>query len=320
MGVTVEVEAEAERARDGGGPRLTVAISGAGGLIGSALRAFLEGRGHRVVRLVRGRAAGHGEVACDPAEGRIDAERLEGLDALVHLAGENIAARRWSPAQKRRIRDSRVQGTRLIARALAERKRPPGVLITASAIGYYGNRGDETLDESSGPGVGFLAETCREWEAQTVSAERAGIRVVLLRSGLVLSRDGGALARMLWPFRLGLGGRIGDGRQFMSWIAIDDLTRVIHHALRATDLVGPVNAVAPSPVRNAEFVRGLAATLRRPAVVPFPAFLVHLLLGEMGRELLLGSARVVPRVLERTGFRFRHRELASALEAQLGRG
>ena len=320
MSVTLEVEPRSEPEGRGDGRQSTVAISGAGGLVGSSLVDSLEARGCRVLRLVRRRAVGDGEIAYDPSADRIDAQRLEGLDALVHLAGENIAARRWSQVQKRRIRDSRVAGTRLIARTLAELTRPPGVLINASAIGYYGNRGDEILDESSGAGVGFLAETCREWEAQAALAEVAGIRVVLLRTGVVLSRSGGALARMLLPFRLGLGGRIGDGRQFMSWIGIDDLIGVIQRALSTTDFSGPLNAVAPSPVRNAEFVRELSAVLRRPAVVPLPSFAVRLLLGEMGAELLLGSTRVMPQALVRSGFRFRHPELSSALEFLIPRG
>lgn len=299
-------------------PQLGIAISGSGGLVGSALAAALAADGHRVVRLVRrGSAPGPDEVLWDPAAGRIDAAGLEGLDAVVHLAGENIASARWSAARKERIRASRVEGTRLVAGALAGLARPPRVLVSASAIGYYGNRGDEVLEEGSAPGTGFLAETCVAWEAATAPARRAGLRVVSLRIGIVLSVAGGALSRMLVPFRLGLGGRVGDGRQFMSWIVLDDLVGIIRYSVLDDALSGPVNAVAPRPVRNTEFTAALGQALRRPTPFPLPAWAVRLLLGEMGEALLLAGARVVPTGLERAGFAFRHADVGSALTSIL---
>lgn len=297
---------------------LRFAISGGSGLVGSALAASLAGDGHRVVRLVRREsAAGPDEVLWDPDAGRVDATGLEGVDAMVHLAGENIAAARWSAAQKERIRTSRVEGTRLLADTLAGLTHPPRVLVNASAIGYYGNRGDELLDDDSAPGTGFLAETCVAWEEATRPAHLAGLRVVLLRIGIVLSAAGGALGRMLTPFRLGLGGRVGDGRQFMSWIALDDLVEAIRRTVLDESLTGPVNAVAPRPVRNAEFTRELGRSLRRPTPLPMPAWAVRLLLGEMGDALLLAGARVVPRKLERAGFAFRHADVGAALRSML---
>lgn len=309
-----------ERHRMAGGRRLRVAIGGASGLIGSALSSFLESGGHDVSRLVRRQGGRQSDIYYDADSGRIEAEKLEGLDAVVHLAGENVAARRWSPEQKARMRDSRVQTTRLVAETLARLKRPPAVLVNASAIGFYGNRGDEILDEGSSSGVGFLAESCREWEAAVAPAERAGMRVVRLRFGVVLAAAGGALAKMLPPFRLGLGGRLGSGQQFMSWIALDDVIGVIHHALLHDELKGPVNVVAPEPVRNAEFTAALARVLRRPAFLPVPAVALRLLLGrEMAEELLLSSTRVVPRRLQGAGFQFRHTDLEQALRFELGR-
>jgi uncharacterized protein (TIGR01777 family) len=238
---------------------------------------------------------------------------------VVHLAGENVAAGRWSLARKERIRSSRVEGTRLIAEALAGLDRPPPVWVNASAIGFYGDRGDERLDETSAPGDGFLAETCVAWEAATAAARAAGVRVVLLRIGIVLDAKGGALARMLTPFRWGLGGRLGHGRQFMSWITLDDLVGVLRRALVDGGLEGAVNAVAPRPVTNAEFTRTLGRVLRRPTLLPAPALAIRLLLGEMGQELLLAGARVRSAELERCGFEFRHGQLEGALRAVLER-
>jgi len=267
-----------DRPRTRGGSRRIV-VSGASGLVGSALTASLEAAGHHVVRLVRRQVApGAREIAWDPVAGRIDAEALCGLDALVHLAGENIAAGRWTAGRKERIRASRVQGTRLIAEALAGLDRPPRVLVNASAIGFYGDRAGEWMDEDASPGSGFLSDTCAEWERATVPAAEAGVRVVLLRIGVVLSTDGGALPRMLPIFRYGLGGRLGDGRQQMSWIALADLVRVVEHALSDDSLEGVVNAVAPEPVTNAEFTKILAAVLGRPALLPVPAVALRILL------------------------------------------
>jgi uncharacterized protein (TIGR01777 family) len=296
-----------------------IAISGSSGLVGSSLVAFLAREGCTVVRLVRSEPRRRDEVLCDPATGRIDAARFEGLRAVVHLAGVNIAASRWSASQKERIRSSRVDGTRLVAESLAGLTRPPATLVCASAIGYYGDRGDERLDENSPAGSGFLPETCVAWEAAADPARQAGIRVVTLRIGVVLSTEGGALARMLTPFRLGLGGRLGHGRQRMSWITLEDLVRVIGHVLWDRTLHGPVNAVAPQAVTNAEFTASLGRVLRRPTLLPLPAAVLRLLLGEMGQALLLDGSQVVPERLCRAGFEFRHGALEPALTSLLGR-
>ncbi len=302
------------------GRRLCVAVSGSSGFVGSALVRSLEQDGYRVVRLVRREpATGRDEVRWDPAAGTIDADGLEGLDAVVHLAGENIAARRWSSRQKDRIRRSRVDGTRLIAQTLAALDRPPELLVNASAIGFYGDRGEEILDEDSPAGSGFLAESCVAWEAATEPARRASVRVALLRIGVVLSPEGGALRRMLPVFRLGLGGRLGHGRQFMSWIALDDLIGAVGHVLHDPTLVGPINVVAPTAVRNREFTRVLGRVLRRPTAFPVPALLLRLALGQMAQELLLGGARIRPARLQRAGFSFRRGDLEAALGSLLGR-
>lgn len=308
----------AAHARWRGGSPMRVLVSGASGLIGGALVPFLTTGGHDVVRLARGRKRA-GAVSWDPAAGSIDHAGLAGLDAVVHLAGENIAGGRWTVEKKARIRDSRVVGTRLLCEALAALPRPPQVLVAASAIGFYGDRGNDVVDEDSAPGAGFLADVCREWEAATAPAAAAGIRVVNLRFGVVLSGAGGALGTMLPPFRLGLGGPIGGGRQFMSWIAIDDVLDAILFALATAALSGPVNAVAPGVTTNAELTATLGRVLSRPAVIPVPAFAVRLLFGEMGDELLLSSTRVVPQRLEAAGFRFRFPALEPALRHLLGR-
>ena len=298
---------------------LHVLVSGASGLIGSALVPFLTTGGHRVTRLVRSPPAGEGAVFWDPAARRLDPAALEGADAVVHLAGEPIARGRWTDAKKARIRDSRIQGTELLAEALARLDRPPRVLVSASAVGYYGDRGAELLRETSPPGTGFLAGVCRDWEAATRAAAAKGIRVATLRFGIVLSPAGGALARMLPPFRLGVGGRIGGGRQYMSWIAVDDAVGAIHHALMTDDLEGPVNVVAPQAVTNREFTRTLGRVLRRPTIFPVPAFAARLAFGELADALLLASARVEPARLLAAGYRFRHPDLEDALRHLLGR-
>lgn len=299
---------------------MKVLITGASGFVGSALVPFLTSEGHFVVRLVRAAPApGRSEVSWDPGRGTIDLDALEGMDAAVHLAGENIAARPWTIDGKRRIRESRVGGTRLLCESFARLARPPKALVCASAVGYYGDRGHEMLREDSPPGRGFLAEVCREWEAASEAAERKGIRVVRLRIGMVLSPTGGALARMLGVFRAGLGGRVGSGEQYMSWIALDDLVGAVDHALRTASLEGPVNAVAPRPVTNREFAKTLGRVLGRPAVVPVPAFAVRVVLGEMADELLLASARVQPDRLLLSGYAFRHPGLEGALRHLLGR-
>jgi uncharacterized protein (TIGR01777 family) len=255
----------------------------------------------------------------NPAARTIEAEALEGADAVIHLAGESVASGRWTPEKKRRIRDSRVEGTRFLCEALGRLAKPPRVLLSASAIGYYGDRGDAELREAGGQGEGFLAEVCGEWERATGSAEADGIRVVHLRLGIVLTPAGGALGKMLPPFQLGIGGRLGTGRQFMSWIAMDDVIGAVSHALVTDEIRGAVNVVSPNPATNAEFTRTLGRVLRRPALLPVPAAVLRILFGELADEGLLASARVVPDRLLQTGYRFRYPHLDGALRHLLGR-
>ncbi len=293
---------------------MKILVSGASGLIGSALLPHLSARGHDITRLVR--AAAHARppgVVWDPSAGVLDATSLEGFGAVVHLAGENIASGRWTAERRRRILESRRRGTRLLAETLSRLARPPGVLISASAIGFYGDRGPEIMREDSLPGQGFLPEVCTAWEAAAGPASQAGIRVVTPRIGVVLTAAGGALARMLLPFRLGAGGRIASGKQYMSWISMVDLSRIICHLIEDNSMSGALNAVAPNPVTNAEFTKTLGRVLSRPTVLPLPAFAVRLLLGEMANELLLSSTRVEPAKLLATGFQFEHPELELAL-------
>ena len=296
---------------------MRILVSGSSGLVGSALVPFLTTSGHSVTRLVRS-SPGKDEARWDPAAGTIDAASLEGHDAVVHLAGENIAER-WTPERKARIKDSRVKGTRLLAETLGRLAQPPKVLVAASAIGYYGDRGDALLREDSASGSGFLAEVAREWEAATAAAATKGIRVVNLRSGVVLSPRGGALAKMLLPFKLGLGGVVGSGKQHWSWIALDDLLGIILFALNTETLKGPVNAVSPKPVTNSEFTKTLGRVLWRPTIFPMPAFAARLALGEMADELLLSSTRVDPAKLVAAGYPFRFPELEAALRHLLRR-
>jgi len=293
---------------------MRILITGSTGLIGTALAPLLSSYGHEVIRLVRsGSSTTTGVIHWDPRSGTIDAAALEGIDGVVHLAGENIAAGRWTATQKGRIRESRVRGTSFLAESLARLARPPRAWVSASAIGYYGNRGDEVLREESPPGSGFLPEVCIAWEAATKVAEDRGIRVVHLRSGMVLSIAGGALAKMLPVFRIAAGGVIGNGRQYMSWIALDDAIGAIHHALTTDRLRGPVNTVAPAPVTNREFTKALGRALSRPTLVPLPAFAARLALGEMANELLLASQRVEPTRLIASGYPFRFPGLEGAL-------
>lgn len=298
---------------------MKILLTGASGLIGSALAPFLTTGGHEVVRLVRnGGRRKPGTVAWSPEAGTIDAAGLDGLDAVVHLAGENISGGRWTAARKARIHASRVEGTRLLAETLARLARPPQTLIAASAIGYYGHRHADVVDEDSAPGAGFLADVCREWEAATAPAAAAGIRVVTLRLGVVLSGAGGMLATVRTPFSLGLGGRIGSGEQYLSWVAIDDVLGIVLHALTTPSLSGPVNAVSPHPVTNRVFTATLAEVLGRPALLPVPAAAVRLLFGEMGEELLLASTRVEPQRLLAAEFPFAYPVLEDALRHVLG--
>ena len=306
-----------------GAAPMHIGVTGASGLIGSGLIPLLVASCHRVTRLVR-RPARDGEIQWggpgDAGTFRLDPEALAGMDAIVHLAGENIA-RRWTRARKRKILEGRREGTRVIAEAMARTRSlgGPGVLISASAIGYYGDRGDETLTEASSPGTGFLPEVAMAWERATEPAEAAGVRVVRLRIGLALTPAGGLLKRMLPGFRLGLGGRLGSGRQWMSWISMDDLLEVFCVAITHPTLAGPLNAVAPEPVRNAEFTRTLARLLGRPAVLPVPAFALRLVFGEMADQAILASGRVLPSVLTGLGHRYRHATLEAALRHLQGR-
>ncbi len=297
---------------------MRVLISGASGLIGRALARALAARGHETIALVR-RAPREGEVQWNPAA-PLDPENFAACDAVVHLAGKNIAGY-WTEKFKQEARDSRVRGTQTLATAVAQsyrQKGRPRVFISASAIGYYGDRGDELLTEKSGPGQGFLADLAQQWEVATSPAREAGVRVVNLRIGVVLARGGGALQPMLLPFRLGLGGRIGSGKQYWSWVSLDDVVGTILFALQNDSLRGPVNAVSPEPARNEEFVRALGEHLHRPTIFPLPAFVVRTLLGEMGDAALLGSARVEPATLKEAGYQFVHPDLKSAIQAAVG--
>lgn len=285
-------------------------------MVASALIPVLEKGGASVLRLVRGPAR-EGMPSWDPESGTIDRAGLEGFDSVVHLAGENLGTGRWTAAHMARIRDSRVKGTQLLCNALARLDQPPKTLISASAIGYYGNRGDTMLDESSPQGETFLSKVCVEWEAATDMARQSNIRVVNLRIGVVLSGEGGALQKMLTPFKLGLGGVLGDGKAYMSWIALPDLISAIQHCFETPALEGPVNALSPNPVTNREFTEALAKVLHRPAALPAPAFAIRLALGRMADEMLFASVRAVPKRLLETGFAFRYPVIAQALENAL---
>ncbi|HLL77167.1 MAG TPA: TIGR01777 family oxidoreductase [Pyrinomonadaceae bacterium] len=302
---------------------MKIVVTGATGLVGSALVPSLLADGHSVVRLVRRQSnAGAGGNVTDavwqPDRGEIDAGALAGCDAAVHLAGENISEGRWTEEKKRRIIESREKGTRLISETLARLTPLPRVLVSASATGFYGDRGDEVLTEESTSGRNFVAEVCREWEAATEPARAAGIRTVMLRFGIVLSREGGALQKMMTPIKLGVGGKLGSGRQYYSWITIDDAVAAIRHALVDESVSGPVNAVSPQPVTNAEFTKALGRALGRPTLFAVPAFAARLAFGEMADELLLASARVEPARLKATGFEFKHPTLEGALRDLVG--
>lgn len=294
------------------GRRLRVAVTGASGLIGRGLTALLESGGHQVVALRRGEH-------WDPAKEHVDAAAIEGFDAIVHLAGESVA-QRWTDAAKARIRDSRVQGTRALAEAIARLERKPEVFVSMSAVGFYGDAGQSQIDESASGGAGFLADVCRAWEAAAQPAVDAGVRVVHPRMGVVLSPAGGALAKMKLPFSLGLGGRVGDGEQYMSWVGIDDAVGALYFLLLESSLEGPVNVTAPTPATNARFTSVLGRVLGRPTFFPLPAPIVELAFGEMGESTLLEGARVLPSRLEAAGYPFAHRELEDALRHVLGKG
>lgn len=297
---------------------MKILVTGSTGLIGSALIKALQSDGHQITRLIRTPTSSQEPtVTWDPEAGTIDSTGLEGLDAVVHLAGESIAQGRWSTARKKRIANSRVQGTTLLAKALAKLKQPPKTLISASAIGYYGDRGDMILREDSAPGTGFLAETSVSWERAAEPAAQAGIRVAHPRTGVVLSTAGGALKEILTPFRLGVGGVMGSGKQYWSWVAFDDVIGALQHALQNDEVKGPFNVVAPQPVTNREFVKTLGRVLSRPTIFPAPQFALRMLLGEMADPLLFASARIEPSKLTATGYRFRYPNLEEALRALL---
>jgi uncharacterized protein len=289
-----------------------ILVSGGSGPIGTALLPALRTSGCAVIRLVRGAATGADQIVWNPTQ-PLAADSVSGFDAVIHLAGETIVGR-WTEAKKRRILDSRRQGTGHLAEAVAKAAQRPRVFISASAVGYYGNRGDEILREDSPSGGGFAAEICRQWEAAAQPAAAAGVRTVQMRLGVVMSGKGGALQKMLPPFRLGLGGRLGDGRQWWSWVSVDDVASAILHVLNHVELQGPVNTVAPQPVTNADFTKTLASVIQRPALFPMPAFAVRLVFGEMGEELFLASQRVEPAKLAASGYHFKHPELPRALE------
>jgi uncharacterized protein (TIGR01777 family) len=302
---------------------MKVIVTGSGGLVGRALVRSLLADGHSVTRLVRGgaqqfRAPGTAAVEWNPENGTVDAGALEGHDAAVHLAGEPIAEGRWDAEKKRRILESRTKSTRLLAETLAGLNEKPRVLVSASAVGFYGDRGDEVLREESASGSDFVSEVCREWEKSTLAASQAGIRVAHLRIGLVLSAEGGSLPRMLTPFKLGLGGRLGSGRQYVSWITLEDLLGVIRRAIEDEHLRGPVNAVAGA-VTNEEFTKAIGRALGRPTFMAMPAFAARLAFGEMADELLLASTRAEPARLKEAGFDFKHTDIDDALRSVLGK-
>ena len=304
---------------------MKVIVTGSGGLVGRALIRSLLADGHTVTRLVRGgaqqfRTPGSAAVEWNPVAGTIDSGALEGHDAAVHLAGEPIAEGRWDEEKKRRIMDSRVKGTRLLAETLAKLNEKPRVLVSASAVGFYGERGEEVLREESASGEGFVSEVCREWEKATLAASQAGIRVVHLRIGFVLSGEDGGLAKMLTPFKLGVGGKVGSGRQYMSWITLEDLVRIIRRAIEDESLRGPVNAVAPGAVTNEEFTKALGRVLGRPTIFPVPKFAMRLAFGEVADAVLLASLRVEPARLKEAGFEFKDPEIEGALRHVLKGG
>jgi uncharacterized protein (TIGR01777 family) len=296
---------------------MKVLLSGASGLIGSAVSAALTAAGHQVVPLARQKDK-PGAVYWDPVRGDIEQDKLQGFDAVIHLAGENIVGK-WTAEKKQRIRDSRVKGTAMLCDVLTRLAQPPGTLLCASAIGYYGNRGDEVLTERSLPGDSFLAKVCDEWEVAAAPAVSKGIRVANMRIGMVLTPRGGALTKLLTPFRLGVGGKVGPGTQYMSWITLDDVVGAFLHALQTEALIGPVNVVSPNPVTNYQFTKTLGRVLFRPTIFPLPSFMARFLFGEMANELLLASTRVLPTRLQETGYQFRHPNLEAALRHLLGK-
>ena len=294
---------------------MKILVTGSSGLVGSALIPSLKAQGHEVIRLVRSAPKDSAtQIYWNPEKGTLSVDELEGLDGVVHLAGDNLAEGRWTDEKKRSIRESRIKGTTLLSETLAKLERKPGVLVSASAIGFYGSRGDELLNEQSASGDDFLSEVCREWELSTQAASQSGVRVVHLRFGVILSNEGGALAKMLTPFRMGVGGKIGDGKQYMSWIVIDDAVGAIEHALANDSLRGAVNVVAPHPATNYEFTKAMGSVLSRPTIFSMPAFAARLAFGEMADATILASQRVEPARLKESKFVFKYPELEGALK------
>src|SRR6478672_3573880 len=296
---------------------MRILITGANGLVGTALQKGFREKGYEMLLASRGEPKDERYVRWSVEEGFAEPAKLEGVDAVVHLAGESVNGLRWTDEKKKAIRDSRVLGTRNLVAALGKLKDRPKVLVSSSAIGFYGERGDEEITESSASGVGFLADVSKEWESEARRAEDAGIRTVLLRTGIVLSKDGGALGTMLLPFKLGVGGVVGSGKQWMSWISLDDHVRAIEFAIEHENIRGAVNSVSPHPVTNEEFTKTMGDVLYRPTFLPLPEFVVSMALGEMGDELLLTSTKIVPKRLEDAGFKFEYPELKAALEHAL---
>jgi len=295
---------------------MRILITGASGLIGTALQKSFEEKGYEMLLASRSEPKSERDIQWNADAGFADEDllRLEGLDAVIHFAGESISALRWTDEKKKAIRDSRVHGTRTMIEAFARLEKKPKVFISASAIGFYGDRGDEEMTETSSVGDTFLSEVSKEWESESRRAEDMGIRTVLLRNGIVLSKDGGALATMMTPFKLGVGGVVGSGKQWMSWVSLDDAVGIVNYALENENLRGAVNVVSPNPVTNEEFTKTLGEVLYRPTFLPLPEFVVNLVFGEMGDALLIDSTRVVPKRLLDSGFKFRYPEIKSALE------
>ena len=296
---------------------MKIAIAGASGLVGSALIPILQSDGNHITRLVRSSPKA-GEIEWHPNQDEVSAQSLEGFEAIINLAGENIAGGRWTDEQKRKIRDSRVNGTQLLSEAIAKMNAKPSVFICASATGIYGDRGDETLDEQSESGGGFLAGVCREWEQATEPGSKAGVRVVNLRFGPILARDGGMLSKLLTPFKMGMGGRVGSGKQYISWIALDDAVNAIKLAIDDRSIHGPLNVVSPNPVTNEEFTKTLGHVLNRPTALAMPAFAARLAFGEMADEMLLVSQKVIPKRLSQAGFQFQYPALEAAMKKYVG--